>query len=44
VPTGEDHQRRRDALANYVDPDQKLNPIVGDGKYLNQNLPPRRPR
>ena len=43
VPTGEDHQRRRDALANYVDLDQKT-VVDGHSEYLNQNLPPRRKR
>jgi hypothetical protein len=43
VPTGEDHQRRRDALTNYVDPDQK-SIVDGRSEYLNQNLPPRRKR
>jgi hypothetical protein len=43
VPTGEDHQRRREALANYVDLDQKT-VVDGRSEYLNQNLPPRRKR
>ena len=41
VPTGEDHQRRRDALTNYVDPKQKAK---NKPDYFGPNVPPRKVR